>query len=238
MIALYVEDFRDGRALAEAILEAGKPVIVLAAGASEAGARAATSHTGALVSDLAVVDAACREAGAVRVNSLAEMVDVAKVLLHGNRAAGPRVAIVTDGGGHGVIAADLANAAGLELPTLSEGLQRRIVEQAPGAAGHREPDRPRRRRRARTCDSYGRVIEEIGRLRGGRLGDPHRLLRRLQRRRRRGSRRRGARVRGCAADGRRRRSEAASPCWPRRCSGTRPRPSPCAIPACPLRPDR
>jgi acetate---CoA ligase (ADP-forming) len=161
VIALYVEDFRHGRALAEAILEAGKPVIVLAAGASEAGARAATSHTGALVSDLAVVDAACREAGAVRVNSLAEVVHVAKVLLHGHRAAGPRVAVVTDGGGHGVIAADLAIGAGLVLPTLSEKLQRRIRDRLPGRpvaenpldlAGAGDED----------LHSYERVIEELG----------------------------------------------------------------------------
>ncbi len=161
VIALYVEDFRGGRTLAEAMIETGKPVILLAAGASAAGARAAASHTGAMVSDLAAVDAACREAGAIRVSSLAETIEVAKVLLGGARPAGPRVAIVTDGGGHGVIAADLATKAGLELPTLSEELQGRIVGQLPGRpvaenpidlAGAGEQD----------LDSYARVIEELG----------------------------------------------------------------------------
>ncbi len=161
VIALYVEDFRGGRALAEAIVESGKPVILLAAGASDAGARAAASHTGAMVSEGAAVDAACREAGAIRVSALAETIEVTKVLMHRNRPSGARVAIVTDGGGHGVIAADLATAAGLELPRLSEELQRRIVEQLPGRpvaenpidlAGAGEQD----------LDSYARVIEELG----------------------------------------------------------------------------
>ena len=161
VIALYVEDFRGGRALAEAMIATGKPVILLAAGASAAGARAAASHTGAMVSDLAAVDAACREAGAIRVSSLAETIEVAKVLLGGDRPAGPRVAIVTDGGGHGVIAADLATRAGLELPTLSEELQMRIVGRLPGRpvaenpidlAGAGEQD----------LGSYARVIEELG----------------------------------------------------------------------------
>ncbi len=161
VIALYVEDFRHGRALAEAIVAAGKPVILLAAGASDAGARAAASHTGAMVSDLTIVDAACREAGAIRVSSLAETIEVSKVLLHRNRPEGARVAIVTDGGGHGVIAADLSSAAGLEVPTLSESLRARIVEDLPGRpvaenpldlAGAGEQD----------LGSYARVIEDLG----------------------------------------------------------------------------
>ena len=220
VIALYVEDFRHGRALAEAILEAGKPVIVLAAGASEAGARAATSHTGALVSDLAVVDAACREAGAVRVSSPAELIDVAQALLHGNRAAGPRVAIVSDGGGHGVIAADLATAAGLELPTLSDGLRRRILDWLPG--------RPVPRTRStspaqatRTSHSYERVVERDRKRQRGRRGRPHRLFRWLQRRGRR-SRRRRARVRGRAADGGGRGAAAAPAPGPHDVLGLRP----------------
>ena len=69
VIAVYCEDFRDGRAFARAgaaATAAGTPVIVLAAGGSEVGARAAASHTGALVSDVAAVDAACRAAGVLR----------------------------------------------------------------------------------------------------------------------------------------------------------------------------
>jgi acetate---CoA ligase (ADP-forming) len=60
LIALYLEDFRDGRAFARATSEAAKPVVLLAGGVSAAGVRAARSHTGAMVSESAAVDAACR----------------------------------------------------------------------------------------------------------------------------------------------------------------------------------
>src|SRR5437763_5211452 len=82
-IALYVEDFRDGRAFARAAAAAGTTVVVLTAGTSDAGRRAARSHTGALVSDEAAVDAACRAAGIVRVATPHELVDAAAALLRG-----------------------------------------------------------------------------------------------------------------------------------------------------------
>jgi acyl-CoA synthetase (NDP forming) len=130
LIALYVEDFGDGRAFAraaQAAVAAGKPVVLLAGGASEASARAARSHTGALVSDVAAVDAACRAAGIVRVSTPQELVDVAKALLVGRRPRGPRVAVFGDGGGHGVVAADLAGAFGLEVPVLSDALRSELA---------------------------------------------------------------------------------------------------------------
>ncbi|MFN8160794.1 MAG: acetate--CoA ligase family protein [Solirubrobacterales bacterium] len=161
VIALYVEDFRGGRALTGAMIEAGKPVVVLPAGSSDAGARAAASHTGAMVSGGEVVAAACRLAGAVRVSSLTEMAEAAKVLVSVPRPAGPRVAIVTDGGGHGVIAADLASEAGLDLPPLSSGLGERILASLPGRP---VPGNPLDLAGAGDEDlcSYERVIAEIG----------------------------------------------------------------------------
>jgi acyl-CoA synthetase (NDP forming) len=121
LIALYLEDFRDGRACARALqaaVAAGKPVVLLAGGGTEASAQAARSHTGALVSDLAAVEAACAAAGAERVSTPKELVDTAQALLLCSPAQGRRLAVVADGGGHGVIAADLAAALGLELPEL------------------------------------------------------------------------------------------------------------------------
>src|SRR5205823_82168 len=116
LIALYVEDFRDGRAFMRAAAAAGKPVVLLSGGGSEAGVRAARSHTRALVSDVTVVDAACRTAGIVRVSTPRELVDAAKALLHGRRPRGRRLAVLGDGGGHGVVAADVATRHGLEPP--------------------------------------------------------------------------------------------------------------------------
>jgi acyl-CoA synthetase (NDP forming) len=129
MLAVYCEDFRDGRAFARASLaatEAGKPVILLAPGRTEAAARAARSHTASLASSGAVVDAACRAAGIFRVHTTRELVELALALSPGRRARGRRVAIVTTGGGNGVIAADVASAAGLEVPPLSNGLAARV----------------------------------------------------------------------------------------------------------------
>jgi acyl-CoA synthetase (NDP forming) len=125
VIALYVEDFRDGRSFAAACHEAtlaGKPVVLLAAGRSEAATRAARSHTGALVSGFVAVDAACRAAGIVHVSTPKELVDTAQALLVGDLPRTRRIVVFGDGGGHGVVAADLASASGLELPALDDRL--------------------------------------------------------------------------------------------------------------------
>ncbi len=160
VIAAYVEDFRDGRAFARSARESGTPVVLLAAGQSDAGRRAALSHTGALVSDAAAIEAACRAAGIVRVRTPRELVDVAQLLVSPRPPRGRRLAIVGDGGGTGVIAADVAAAAGLELPTLSGELQRRLAAGLPATsvtsnpidlAGAGEQD----------FASYARVIGDI-----------------------------------------------------------------------------
>jgi acyl-CoA synthetase (NDP forming) len=142
VIALYVEDFRDGRAFARAAaasVAAGKPVVLLAIGRSEASARAARSHTGALVSDVAVVDAACRAAGAFRVTTPAELVDVAQALACARRPSGRRVAVVTDGGGHGAIAADVAAAHGLVVPPIGGDVRAEIAAELPATAATGNP---------------------------------------------------------------------------------------------------
>jgi acyl-CoA synthetase (NDP forming) len=163
VVAAYVEDFRDGRAFARAAFEAGRagtPVVLLTAARSEVAARAARSHTGALASGEAAVEAACRAAGIVRVSTPKELVDTAQLLLASSRPAGRRLAVVADGGGTGVIAADLAAAAGLELPTLGDKLRQRLAAGLPATsvtsnpvdlAGAGEQD----------FGSYGRVVGEI-----------------------------------------------------------------------------
>jgi len=139
LIALYVEDFRDGRAFVRAAGEAGKPVVLLTVGGSAASVRAARSHTGALVSDQLAVDAACRAAGIVRVATPRELVLAAKALLLGKRLHGRRVAVLGDGGGHGVVAADAAARHGLGLPALSESLARAIGDVLPPTATTTNP---------------------------------------------------------------------------------------------------
>jgi acetate---CoA ligase (ADP-forming) len=137
VIGVYLEDFRDGRAFAQAAFEArerGTPVLLLAGGLSTAGVRAARSHTGALVSDAAAIDAACRAAGIVQAATPRRLVELAQLLLAPSRPSGRRIAIVTDGGGSAVVAADLAAHAGLELPSLSEPLRERLAAVMPPTA--------------------------------------------------------------------------------------------------------
>jgi acetate---CoA ligase (ADP-forming) len=137
LIAVYLEDFRDGREFAragKAAVEAGTPVVLLAGGATEAAARAARSHTGALASDLASIRAACLGAGIELVYSPKEVVDVAMGLLSHRRPKGTRIALAADGGGHTVVASDLVIAEGLELPELSEATRAELATALPSTA--------------------------------------------------------------------------------------------------------
>jgi acetate---CoA ligase (ADP-forming) len=142
LIALYAEDFRDGRAFAraaEAATRAGKPVVLLAVERTEATARAVRSHTGALASESAAIDASCRAAGMERVHGPQELVDLAQGLLRARLMRGRRVAVIADGGGHGSVAAALAHRAGLELPALSAELRTRLREGLPPTAAVANP---------------------------------------------------------------------------------------------------
>ncbi|MFD5427527.1 acetate--CoA ligase family protein [Streptomyces sp. NPDC127084] len=125
-IAVYAEDFGDGRAFARAAAAAGKPVVLLTAGRGSASARSAQSHTGALTTSADVVAAACRDAGVELVATPREMTVVLTALRSGGRGSGRRTAVFTDGGGHGVIAADAAESAGLDVPELGEKAQARL----------------------------------------------------------------------------------------------------------------
>ncbi|WP_369148483.1 acetate--CoA ligase family protein [Streptomyces sp. R44] len=126
VIAVYAEDFGDGRAFARAAAEAGKPVVLLTAGRGAASARSARSHTGALTTSADVVAAACRDAGVELVRTPREMTVVLAALAGGRRTAGRRTAVLTDGGGHGAVAADAAEDAGLDVPELGAPAQDRL----------------------------------------------------------------------------------------------------------------
>ena len=93
LLAMYIEDFRDGRAFARAardVIRAGKPAVVLAIEPDDATTRAARSHTGALASGGAAVEAAFRAAGIERVRTPRELIDLAQALLRSTRSGGPR----------------------------------------------------------------------------------------------------------------------------------------------------
>jgi acyl-CoA synthetase (NDP forming) len=139
VIGAYCEDFRDGRAFVEAARTAGKPVVLLTVGRSEAGKRAARSHTGALTSGRDAVEAACRAGGIHLVETPRELVDAAQALLAPHRPRGPRVAVVGDGGGYGAIASDLLGSRGIELQPLAETTQATLRELLPPTASTANP---------------------------------------------------------------------------------------------------
>jgi acetate---CoA ligase (ADP-forming) len=142
LLALYVEDFRDGRQFARAATlaaDAGKPVLALAIERGTATTRSVRSHTGALASDGAVIDAACRAARVQRVRTPREMIDAASALLRCSPARGRRIGVLADGGGHGSIAAGVAADAGLEVPQLSDAVSASLRGQLPAGAAVANP---------------------------------------------------------------------------------------------------
>jgi len=139
---LYAESFGYGTAVVEAITRlraAGKPTVVLTVGASGASRAAAASHTGSMTSATDVVDAACRAAGAARVSTPTEAVDLAMLLSQPLRPAGRRVALVADSGGQGAIAADVATASGLEVAPFGEERRALVADLLPVDAGVTNP---------------------------------------------------------------------------------------------------
>jgi acetyl coenzyme A synthetase (ADP forming)-like protein len=122
VILLYLESFGNPRKFSELARRIGrhKPIVVVKAGRSSAGARAASSHTGALATTDAIVDALFRQAGVIRTETFEELFDVGVLLAHQPAPRGPRVAILTNAGGPGILAADACEANGLELPTLDD----------------------------------------------------------------------------------------------------------------------
>jgi acetate---CoA ligase (ADP-forming) len=146
VILCCLETCRDaGRLIAslEEAREAGKPVIALKIGTSAAGQAAAASHTGALAGSDAVFNAVLARAGALRVHSIEELInlgDAASMLLPDRLPRGPRVALLTASGGFGILLADAAHAAGLAMPELSETTQRVILDVVPFASARNPID--------------------------------------------------------------------------------------------------
>ena len=120
-IIVYLEGIHAARPFMSALRSAAhaKPVVVLKAGRKPAGNEAAQTHSGAIVGSDDVFDAALRRAGAVRVRSFVELFSAAKCLASRYRPVGRRLAIVTNGGGPGVLAADWVNEISLQLAKLS-----------------------------------------------------------------------------------------------------------------------
>ena len=141
VVLLYLESFGNPRrfgTLARRVART-KPILAVKSGTTRSGARAASSHTAALAGSEAAVDALFHQAGVIRASSLEELIDVATLLSTQPMPRGRRVAVLTNAGGLGILCADACEAAGLELPQLSEDTVRAIAPLLPGEASLANP---------------------------------------------------------------------------------------------------
>ncbi len=140
-ILIYMESVGDARSFLSAAREIAlsKPIIVIKAGRSEAASRAAASHTGALTGSDEVLDAAFRRSGMLRVHNLADLFYMAEVLSKQPRPKGPRLTILTNAGGPGVLATDSLVANGGELAALSENTLQALNSFLPSHWSHNNP---------------------------------------------------------------------------------------------------
>ncbi|PWU13087.1 MAG: acetyl CoA synthetase subunit alpha [Verrucomicrobia bacterium] len=140
-IVIYMETIGDARAFLSAAREVAltKPIIVIKAGQTEAAAKAAASHTGSLTGSNEVLQAAFRRAGVLRVETIAELFDMAEVLAKQPRPKGPRLAIVTNAGGPGVLATDMLITSGAQLADISGDTFKSLNDLLPAAWSHNNP---------------------------------------------------------------------------------------------------
>lgn len=142
VIVVFAESLSEPDLLVVAAQEAkarGISIVILKVGSSEVGSRAAISHSAALVGDDDVNDAALRELGILRVDSLDEMIDVTRVTLASPRLVGSRLACITASGGLGALIADLATQAGLVVPTLAQQTREHLDEVLPAFGSSLNP---------------------------------------------------------------------------------------------------
>ncbi len=140
-IVIYMETIGDARDFLSAAREVAlsKPIIVIKPGRTAAAAKAAASHTGSLTGSDDVLDAAFRRAGVLRVDSISELFEVSDILAKQPRPRGPRLSIVTNAGGPGVIATDALIGGGGELSAISDETMEALNAVLPSVWSHNNP---------------------------------------------------------------------------------------------------
>ena len=141
VVALYMEGVSNGRRFVQQAIAVArhKPIVALKVGRSAAGQRAAASHTGALAGQESAFDAAFRRAGVLRATTIEEMFNWARALAWCPLPAGAQVAVLTNAGGPGVMAADTLAARGIPLATLGAETTELLREILPAAASLANP---------------------------------------------------------------------------------------------------
>ena len=161
LIALYLESFGNPRRFARVArrVSATKPILAVKSGRTPAGSRAASSHTAALLSAADVtVDALFRQAGVIRADTLGELLDAAALIGTQPLPRGPRVAIVTNGGGPGIMCTDSCQAAGLDVIELPASLRERLTQIVPQ---HSAVGNPIDMTAAATAPDYKAVVDAL-----------------------------------------------------------------------------
>ncbi len=132
-VMLYVESVKNGRRFFASACRVGKkkPIVLLKGGQSKAGHRAAASHTGALATDSRVFNAVCRQAGIIKVEQSMDLLDLAASFSSLPLPKGNRAAIMTLGGGWGVVTADLCSTYGIEVTELTPDILERLDKLLP-----------------------------------------------------------------------------------------------------------
>jgi acetyl coenzyme A synthetase (ADP forming)-like protein len=141
VILLYLESFGNPRKFAQIARRVGqnKPIVAVKAGRSTAGARAASSHTGARATSDTLTDTLLRQSGVIRTHTLEEMFDVAALLASQPVPPGHRVAIVTNAGGPGILAADACEVNGLQVTALAPETMEKLRGFLPPSASVANP---------------------------------------------------------------------------------------------------
>ncbi len=161
VVLAYLESVPDPRRFARIArrISRHKPLVVVKAGRTGAGRRAASSHTAALAAGETAVEALFHQAGVIRVGTLEEMFDVATVLSAQPVPAGRRVAVLTNGGGPGILVADACEAAGLLVPELSDDTQAALRVGLPPQASVKNPVDVVA---SATAEQYGQALRLLG----------------------------------------------------------------------------
>jgi acyl-CoA synthetase (NDP forming) len=161
VILLYLESFGNPKKFSQIARRVGrkKPIAVVKSGRSVAGARATSSHTGALLAASDVtVDALFQQAGVIRTDTLSELFDVASLLVNQPLPPGNRVAIITNAGGPGILCADACEARGLDVPLLGECSQEHLREfLLPGTSAANPVDMIA----SAPAEHYGRAVQIV-----------------------------------------------------------------------------
>lgn len=141
VLLLYLESLGDAREFHRQArrIARKKPIVVVKSGRTAAGERAASSHTAALAGRDTAADALFSQSGVIRTDTLREMFEMTELLVSQRIPRGHRVAIITNGGGPGIMAADACQAHGLEVPALGEAVQAELEKRLPEAAAVSNP---------------------------------------------------------------------------------------------------